>query len=253
MINWIRDKMIGITKPMIVSIIFILISIQVAHSMPTLQLSDGSTTIMVVDEGPNDALIGIIGGVGYLGPVGYFNLNVTTGFVTPFLGTSSFPVMNLNSVDVSSSQGGGTLTIMFTATDFLPSGASVFESKVGGTTRGATSFNTYIDSTNAAFGTETLIGSFGTYGSGAFNGSNTVTLSIFNPYSITTVATINHGSGNKVSSFGLNVNVVPEPVSSALFVIGGVMLVSRFYLKRKNQHASKQAIMDRERALFLYK
>lgn len=222
-------------KKLMIIIVFLLVGIQSVHAMPVLKLSDGTTTIMVVDEGPNDALPGVIGGVGYLGSVGVFNLTVTTGFVTPFLGTSTFPSMDLNSVAVSSSKSGGTLTIMFTDTDFGPIGAPVFETMVGGTSRGTVNFNTYVDSTNTAFGTNTLIGNLGTYGPGAFSGSTSATYSPSNPFSMTAVATITHGGGSKVSGFDLNVNVAPEPISSTLFVIGAAILGGRYFSKRKNK------------------
>jgi len=222
-------------KKLMIFIIFMLVSTQSVHAMPALKLSDGSTTIMIVDEGPNDALPGIIGGVGYLGPVGVFNINVTTGFTTPLIGTPELPMLNLNSFGVSSSGSGGTLTIMFTETGFGPIAAPVFETRVGGTNRGTVSFNTYVNNTNTAFGTETLIGSFGTNNAGAFSGSTSSIFSPSDPFSMTAVATINHGSGNKASSFGLNINVVPEPISSALFIIGGAILGGRYYFKRKNK------------------
>jgi hypothetical protein len=214
---------------------FFIASVLSAHAMPSLQLSDGSTTILIVDEGPGDALSGIIGGVGYLGSVGAFNLTVTTGFVSPLVGMPELPLLNLNSIGVNSSGSSGTLTIMFTETGFGPITAPVFETMVGGTTRGNVSFNTYVDSTNTAFGTETLIGNLGTNVSGAFSGSTSAIFSPSDPFSMTTVATITHGSGNKASSFGLSVNVVPEPISYALFIIGGAILGSRHYLTRRKQ------------------
>jgi len=212
---------------------FCLAGIASAHAMPALQLSDGTTTILIVDEGPGDALPGIIGGVGYMGSLGSFNLNVTTGFVTPVVGTYNLPMLSLNSVGVSSSGNGGTLTIMFTETGFGPITGSLFETKVGGTNHGAVSFNTYVDNTNTPFGTGTLIGNLGATGVGAFDSSTSSTFAPSDPFSMTAVATVTHGSGNKASSFGLSVNVVPEPVSYALFLIGGTILVGRLYLTRK--------------------
>lgn len=230
-----RNLFIKTTKFITLISAFFVASILSAHAMPALQLSDGSTTILIVDEGPNDALLGIIGGVGYMGSVGAFNLNVTSGFVTPFIGTSELPMLNLNSVGVSSSGSGGTLTIMFTETGFGSIAAPFFETKVGGTNRGAVSFNTYVDNTNTAFGTGTLIGNLGTTSSGAFSGSTSAIYNPSDPFSITAVATITHGSGKKASSFGLSVNVAPEPISYALFIIGGVILGGRHYLTRKKQ------------------
>jgi hypothetical protein len=214
---------------------FFLASIISAHAMPAMQLSDGTTTILIVDEGPGDALPGIIGGVGYMGSVGAFNLNVTSGFVTPFIGTYNLPMLNLNSVGVSSSGGGGTLTIMFTQTGFEPISGSLFETKVGGTNHGTVSFSTYVDSTNTAFGTGTLIGNLGAAGVGAFSGSTSSIFTPSDPFSVTAVATVTHGSGKKASSFGLSVNVAPEPISYALFIIGGVILGGRHFLIKKKQ------------------
>jgi hypothetical protein len=230
-----KKLFINTAKFIILIVAFFIASVLSAHAMPSLQLSDGSTTILIVDEGPGDALPGIIGGVGYLGSVGVFNLTVTTGFVTPLIGTSELPMLNLNSVGVSSSGSGGTLTIMFTETGFGSIAAPLFETKVGGTNRGAVSFNTYVDNTNTAFGTGTLIGNLGATSSGAFSGSTSAIFNPSDPFSMTAVATITHGSGKKASSFGLSVNVAPEPISYALFIIGGALLGSRHYLTRKKR------------------
>jgi hypothetical protein len=211
---------------------FCLASIASAHAMPALQLSDGTTTILIVDGGPGDALPGT-GEVGYMGSLGVFNLNVTTGFASPDNGTSELPLFNLNSIDVSNSGSGGTLTIMFTETGFTS--GPVFETIVGGTNHGALSFKTYADNTNTAFGTGTLIGDLGATGIGAFDATTSTIFNASNPFSMTAVAKITHGIGNEASSFGLSVNVAPEPVSYALFIIGGILLGSRQYLIRKKQ------------------
>lgn len=190
-----------------------------AGASPTLTLTSDATSITIADEGAGDAFFGA-GAVTFIGTVGVFNVNVSTGLTKPVLGTADWPNMDLGSVNVSTAA--GTLVIEFSDTGFTGfDGIGALENLIGGTTQGSTAFEVWVDADNALFGKGTQIASFGAFGSGAFADKN---LGMFttgdSPYSITMVATITHGAGNEVSSFDLNTTAVPEPASLGLLGVG---------------------------------
>ena len=198
------------------------LSAQDAGAATIIELSDGVTTVTVADGGLGD-LSATPGVVVFSGAVGVFDVNVTTGLSYPLLGAINQPAMNLDSVNVSSG-GTGTLTVKLTTTDYVGSGAGATTLQTGGTTDGSIFVQSYVDTTNAAFGTDDLTGTLGVYQNGAFSGSTFGSAPLSSPYSATIIATITHDNPSDVTSFDADYNVVPEPGSIALIAIGGAML-----------------------------
>lgn len=134
-----------------------------------LELQNGLSTATIADNSllDNDLTVGKIE---FIGAVGVFDVNVTTGISKPVSGTANLPILNLNSVNVSSTAG-GTLAIRLTDTDFTgPLGPGVSSSlDFGGTTNGTAALDAFLDNTNAQFGTGIPVGSFGPFGAGAFS------------------------------------------------------------------------------------
>jgi hypothetical protein len=200
-------------------------SVATAEGALVLRLSSGGDVVEIEDGSAGDSNP-IVGAVTFIGDVGNFTANVSTGFSKPLLPSSpNYAEMDLNSVNVSS-QAGGTLVIELTDTDFEPTDPGSFIGNVGGTTQGNASFDAYKNDSNVEFDTanaeaELHLGPFvGAPGNTtAFSQSTSDTHGALGAYSMTLVATIVH-AGAANTSFDFEVVNVPEPATLALFAIG---------------------------------
>ena len=231
-------KFTKVTALSLVVFMFVLVlGIQSAEALATLRLSDGTTTFDVADGSGLDSN-SAAGAVTYVGAVGsVWWLNVTTGITYPALGGSGSPQMDLSDVSMTNS-GPSTLTISFSQDNFsLASSSAEFVSTVGGATDGTANFDTYFDNGNNLFAQTIAVGTLGPYVAGTpdspFSGATNASGSTDSQYSITQVATITHNASGENSSFNYVVNVVPEPISSTLFIIGGATLGFRRWRKKK--------------------
>jgi len=202
---------------------------QQAQAVSMLRISDGTTTVNVTDGDPfPQDLMGDVGGVLFVGPIGNFNVNVVTGLSKPILGSSEVPLMDINSVNVSSGTEGGELTIMYTDIDFVPLDGGLralhFLSSIGGTTAGTVSYLTYLDENNTPFGTTKLLASLdGMVGSPfAFSADEQLMYRPENNYSLTMIVKITHEGANQSTSFNAELRGTPnpEPVTGALSFMG---------------------------------
>ena len=165
-----------------------------SYAIPTIKLYDGVTTVSVLDGSGSD-LDPAPGIVTWFGPVGVWQINVTTGTSS---GSAASPFLDLNSVNASSTAG-GTLTVSFSDTGFGPSDGGVGVS-VGGTAAGTVQFETYADAGNGLFTLTTLLTSQ-SFGAGGFSGAASASLALPASYSLTEVATITHAAGEEATSF----------------------------------------------------
>jgi len=198
-----------------------------SHAMLILKVSDGTTTDTLTDLGNTGALT-------FSGAVGAFGFNVITGTSTPMIGTATLPILDLNSVDITSRGGsGGTLTFQLTDTEYIGGiGTTHFLESVGGTLGGtgsSYSVSTFMDCGNTAFGTGTELTSQTFTGSSFSGNQNAYATSCLGNYSLTQLASLTL-PGGAIYSGDSNLSV-PEPSTIALF--GAGLLGLGFAMRRK--------------------
>ena len=205
-----------------------------AEAAIQLTLSSGGSTVTVDDGGIGDSNPAA-GLITYIGAVGGWTFNVTTGSIVG----SPNPLIDLNSVNTTLSApqvGANALTMTFSGTDFnLAPG--VFAS-IGGTLAGGHSldYSAYYSNTNTLNALTSQIGSTLSFGpGGAFAGSTAAVAIGGGLYSLTQRVVLS-ATANGTSSFDANVMPVPEPAS--LMLLGSGMLgVARMVRRRRQQNA----------------
>ena len=210
--------------------------------MATLRLISGNTIILIEDRSAKDTNP-VAGAVTYndsYGDLSFASVLVSTGVTYPVIGEIDYPLLHLDTAEVS---GAGTLDICFSEVGFGPAGLKPFQSGIGGIAGDSVDGLTYVDGTNALFGTSTVLSTFGSY-TGSFSGTDTTFFDPTEPYSLTTKATITHTSAAQVTSLNLQAAVVPEPLSSTLLLSAVQRLdsgVSEGSLKNKRLGFALQA------------
>jgi hypothetical protein len=201
-----------------------------AQAVPILTISDGATTVSVVDGsvGDRNPLPGV---VTYVSPVGAnWSLVQATGTTKPQIGSAGFPDMDVNSV--VRSVGAGTLTITWADTSFGPSHGSAVAT-IGGATAGSVSYATYADPANA-LALAVPLTSQGPFNGGAFSGAAEAALSLGSPYSLTMQAVITHATQG-ISSFDAELRVPDGGLTIGLLgsAVLGLEGMRRIVTKRK--------------------
>ncbi|HYR39133.1 MAG TPA: PEP-CTERM sorting domain-containing protein [Methylomirabilota bacterium] len=205
-----------------------------AHAAPTLQISDGITTVTVADNAAGD-LNPLVGVITFAGPFPGLLVTVDTGVSKPVM---PFPgAIDLNAVQVTT--GPKDFTIKFSDTDFVfPTGSTHLIMSLGGTLSapvGSTiTFDGYEDDTNTLFGTGGLHVGPATFGPGAFSTQQGFGSFVTGPYSLTEVVTI-HLTGPSSTSFDTELRVVPEPATLTLLGLGVLGVGACAWRRRKGE------------------
>jgi len=185
----------------------------------------GSATIL--DNGMGD-LNPALGQITFIGGVGGWTSNVTSGFGPPF--ENLMPLLDISSFNASVGAGAGPLTVLLSVTGLTsPTGLQTFLNSFGGTNSAAGTIVTtqaWLSNTNVAFCASSSCGvaimpSLVLSGA-AFSGLSSGSALIGSgPYAITLEVTINTGGAADNTSFDDSL-ALPEP--AALSLLGSGLL-----------------------------
>jgi len=191
--------------------------VQSVNAIPTLTLSDGTTTIMVTDNGAGD-LDPTLGSVVFNGAVGSnFNINTSAGLTKPGDGSASAPAIDLSSLNHA--LGAGTLTITFSETGFTAF-PGILTGQIGGTIAPGGSL------TNIVMQNALNLVTNGPFGPGAFSGSNSAALIDGAPYSLTQTAILTFGARGGSTSFDAMGSVPSVPDGGMTVTMLGIGLLA---------------------------
>lgn len=224
----------GVLTAVIAAVTVLFATAQKAKAVFEMQLTDGTAanTVTLVDTNGTGVL-------SYDGKIGNFSINVTTGLSKPALPAQP-PQLDLNSVDVTSSLGGGTLYITLEDTGFTTTLPSPFlQSSIGGTLGNGTSLtfqswvnnsakpdlsNPYTGSAPAG-STGTPLLSFGPGGLGFSGTADSGTLTtLSSPFNMFATAVLTASGGQEFASFDGTTEVLPVP-STLVLVLSGLPLL----------------------------
>ncbi len=192
----------------------------VGTAMATLKmrLSDGTTTVDIVDNGVGDLSPGITGLITASVSFPNYLVDVQVGSTKPVLGNSLQPEMDLGSTVIPSGTAIPSLTIDVSDTGYLGAGTVFLKASNTQTALGSVTFKAWADPANVDFGTGGIAGSIGPVGSGTFLSTAGVISTV--PFSLHERVIFSPTGAGGVFSTDFDTKVSPEGSSLAMLLPG---------------------------------
>lgn len=166
-----------------------------------------------------------LGAITFIGAVGNWTMNVTSGFGPPM--EQLTPLLDISSFNATAAAGAGPMTVLLSVSGMTsPNGFQQFMNMIGGTNSYAATIITtqaWYSANNTPFCVSTscgvAIGSVLTVTGGAFSGESSGSAILGSgPYAITLEVTINTGGNADTTSF--DDSLLPEPTTLSLLGSG---------------------------------
>jgi hypothetical protein len=207
-----------------------------AYAIPTLWLTDGTTSVVVADGSALDTLPGLAGVVSWQGPIGNWYLNVSTGQAFPSLGTINQPEMDLNSVN--SSNVGGTISIYFSADGFTGTGGTL-KAQFGGTLdTGSVHYETMWSSSNTLFSADGGVLTNRFFNTSPYAGTDNGVFSPTGTYSLTQLVVISR-TGQGTTSWDANLQALQVPDGGTTALLLGLGFIGMGLMTRRIKSVKK--------------
>ena len=189
-----------------------------AHAQnAVLQLTNGATTVTIGDNSGSDSN-SAVGVITYIGTVGDFSTNVTTGTSKPVVGSATSPELDLASLNITNNTSSPeTLTILFSDNNFGPvtgtpqASLSITQlgQSPGGPRNGSVTYDGYLSASNTTLAKTTLLTAIGPV---TVSGTNIGAFGSFSaPFALTQALQITLNAGGEfLGSANLTITPVPE-------------------------------------------
>jgi hypothetical protein len=190
--------------------------------------SNGSTVI-VHDNGVGDLESTEEHIISFSGAIGKFNINLTSGGS----GLISDWVLDLSSFNLAKAADTLTITLSQTGlTESFKGFAMMWGGVLTGPAGSTVTASAWVDTTNALFGKETVVGSLGPYPTGAFSGIDVGPTDLLSNYALTQEVTVAlKGTG----SYSGNLTLMHTPEPATWVLLGSFLWIAGFALRRRNK------------------